>query len=104
MDTDKVIKKIEEIAAKIYQKEYNVYAELATVIPLIDIIYQTFLQLIPQLNEIGMELDADGILFQLQNVVDAIDKRDTIRIYDSLVYEIRETLMLYREIETIMEQ
>lgn len=104
MDTDKVIKNIEEIVTHMFKKDYNMYGELAKIIPFIDIIYQAFLQLVPQLKEIGMELDAEGILSQLRNVVDAIDKRDTIRVYDSLSYEIKETLLLYREIEMIMEQ
>lgn len=103
MKVNEVIEKINEMLEKMYDANYNVYVGLTQVLPFIDIIYQTFLKMVPQLNEIGMELDAEGILQQLRDVISAIEKKDKVLLFDCLYYEIKETLLLYQEIESIME-
>lgn len=58
----------------------------------------SFVNIIPVLNENGVEISADIITRQLENVVNGYEQKDIILLADSLEYEIMESLQVYMEI------
>ena len=104
MNINELIIKISDITENIFKKEYNIYDNVKKIIPDIQKTYQEFIELIPGLNSIGMEIDMEVILQQLKNLSESIAGRDKVMLFDSLNYEIKDTLALYAEIKNIMEQ
>lgn len=64
-------------------------------------INQVFMQLIkslPLFKEHGIELPQDIIMTQLTNIVDGLKYKDSVKLADTLEYEIMNTLHIYKEI------
>lgn len=74
------------------------------IFPYIRQYYQEFIVLIPDLNRIGMEIDANKMLEQLRGLSNAIERKDRVMLFDTLYYEITDTMSLYNQIKEIMEQ
>ena len=100
----KLIEEIKNITENMFQNTCNVYMEFNNIFPYIRQYYQEFLELIPDLNEIGMEIDANKLVEQLRNLSDAIERKDKVLLFDTLYYEITDTMRLFNEIKEIMEQ
>lgn len=51
-----------------------------------------------------MEIDANKMLEQLRGLSNAIERKDRVMLFDTLYYEITDTMSLYNQIKEIMEQ
>lgn len=95
---------INYMTGNIYNGDFNIYSDLEKILPHIEKYYREFIELIPQLNNIGMEIDMKTLVNQIKTLSAALEKRDSIIIFDTLRYEVKDTLRLYDEIKEIMEQ
>lgn len=95
---------IDYMTGNIYNGCFNIYSELEKIIPYIEKYYREFIELIPQLNDIGMEIDMKTLVNQIKTLSTALEKRDSVIIFDTLRYEVKDILRLYGEIKEIMEQ
>lgn len=89
---------IDEIIDKLYRDERFAYTKISEIINEIRDEYSAFMTIIPELNKLGMNIDIQLLLVQLQNLSDAIETRNKVKIYDTLGFEIKDTLLLYDEI------
>lgn len=99
-----LIENVDDIIKEMFNKNCNVYIKMKDILVTITETYNEFIKIVPDLNNIGMEIDMEIILGQLRNMSEAIEKRDKVQLFDTLKYEVWSTLDLYREIRTIMEQ
>lgn len=104
MTVHELILAIKNLADNMFQDTYNVYMKFNEIFPYIRQYYQEFIELIPDLNRIGMEIDANKLLEQLRGLSDAIEKKDKVLLFDTLYYEIKDAMSLFGEIKEIMEQ
>ena len=104
MKITELIENVNDIIKEMFNEDCNVYIKMKDILVTITETYNEFIKIVPDLNNIGMEINMDVILGQLSNMLDAIEKRDKVQLFDTLKYEILSTLDLYREIRTIMEQ
>ena len=93
--------RIKKIADNIYGRN-NIYSEISRIIPEIQKHYLDFITLIPQLNNIGMDISETGVVSQLNNLLTAIDTKDRLKLFDILFYEIIDTLLFYNEINEVI--
>lgn len=100
----KLIEEIDIMIEKIHNTEPDTYKLFSTLLAKISKIYKEFIEIIPKLNEIGMEISIEGVTSQLVTLAEAIKVYDKVEIYDCLKYEIRDTLIFYNEILTIMNE
>ena len=103
MNIRELLNKISDITSNIFKQEYNIYDEVKNIIPDMQRIYKEFIELIPALNNIGMEIDINVPIMQLKNLLEALESKDKVMMFDTLNYEIKDTLSLYDEIKEIME-
>lgn len=102
MEILSVINDMDEIIDNIYSDDAQLYMKINNIVRSIsDLIYE-FMNLIPSLNEIGMNISEDDILSQIKKLMYGIEKKDKVVIYDSIGFEIRDTLIFYNEIKKIM--
>ena len=102
MEITVLIQKLKGITNNLYDYKRNIYSEIRTYIPELSECYNKLIGWIPQLNKIGIDIDTNGVIGQLQNLLIAIDKRDMILTFDTLKYEICDTLLFIDEIEKII--
>lgn len=99
-----IIKKIEYICDNIYNNNVNIYKEINDFIPKLNSIYEEFIALVPGLNSVGLDISIDGLIQQLGALLSAIEKQDKVCLYDTLNYEIKDTILYYQEINNILNQ
>lgn len=99
-----LIEKINFIIENLYNNEINIYLEIKEIITSINDVYVDFVSIIPKLNNIGVNIDSNGVINQLKKMMDGIEKKDKVLIYDSLNYEIKDTIQYYSEILEIMNE
>ncbi|MCI8717775.1 MAG: hypothetical protein K1W19_14830 [Lachnospiraceae bacterium] len=104
MTIQELIIEIKNLTENMFQNTYNVYMKFNDIFPYIRQYYQEFIVLIPDLNRIGMEIDANKMLEQLRGLSNAIERKDRVMLFDTLYYEITDTMSLYNQIKEIMEQ
>ena len=104
MTIQELIIEIKNLTENMFQNTYNVYMKFNDIFPYIRQYYLEFIVLIPDLNRIGMEIDANKMLEQLRGLSNAIERKDRVMLFDTLYYEITDTMSLYNQIKEIMEQ
>lgn len=103
MSIPELIIQIKDIIQNLFKRDKNIYESFKQILPYIQKEYQEFIKIIPQLNEIGMEINIQDELQQLRSLSEAIENKDKILFYDTLNFEVIDTLLLYSEIKRIME-
>lgn len=78
------------------QKE--AFEGLSKMVPDINSAMSSFICAIPGYNKQGANLPMDVVVKQLSNLMDAMQQKDTIMIGDCLMYEISESLRVYKSI------
>lgn len=58
----------------------------------------TFINAIPAINSMGLDIPTDVVISQLNNMVEGFQYKDNVLLADTLEYEIMETMKLYDEI------
>lgn len=104
MTVQEVIEKIDYMTYNMFREDFNIYNELKEILKYIQKYYEEFIELIPHLNKIGMSIDMMSVVGQIKTLSDALEKRDGVIVFDTLKYEVKDTLGLYGEIKEIMEQ
>ncbi len=104
MNIKEIINCIEKLTEEMFRADINIYEKINGILSDVQREYGEFIALMPELNRIGMDMDADAAVAQLRNLSDAIEHRDTVQLYDTLKCEISDTLGVYAEIKNIMEQ
>ncbi len=102
MDINKLIGQIDELTDKMIQSHEAIYREVSLHLIEIKDIYSEYITIIPRLREIGLDIYESELLRQLQELVETIESKDIIGLYDCLAYEVRVTLCDYRRITEIM--
>ena len=62
-------------------------------------IYLGYINRTDELEGRGIEVPVDILLSQMQNLMTAIDSKDTIMLADTLLYEIKEGMLFFTDIE-----
>lgn len=104
MDMLNTINKIDFILDNIYNREYNIFDGIVEILPDINHIFTEFIELIPQLNSVGMDVRMEIVVEQLNELMIAISNKNFISIFDILGYEIKDTILFYYEILNIMNE
>ncbi len=58
----------------------------------------TFINAIPAINSMGLDIPTDVVISQLNNMVEGFQYKDNVLLADTLEYEIMESMKLYDEI------
>lgn len=107
-DKNRVIELIEEnirICEKIYKgNDSKAFSESQETINNNNIVFTEFIEMIPKLQQLGVDIPMDIILQQLKNLVEAYEYRDSMLLLDTLRYEINDSLQLYLEILEQLEK
>lgn len=104
MTISELINEIDDIIKNLYNFDVNIYEKIGGILPEINARYTEFIELIPRLNEIGMDISMDIVVGQLSNLSSAIEMKDKVELYDTFKYEIIDTLGYYNEILNIMNE
>ena len=104
MTIQQLIMEVNDLTKNMFREDYNIYMKFNNLFPYIHKYYQELIGLIPTLKSIGLGIDSRKVLDQLRGLSEAIEKRDTILLFDTLHYEVTDTLNLFKEIKEIMEQ
>ncbi len=102
MDIKELLVMVSDMTDNIFKQDYNIYDRVKKIIPDMQKAYKEFIELIPALNNIGMDIDI-VVVGQLKNLLKSLENKDKAMMFDTLNYEIRDTLSLYDEIKEIME-
>ena len=91
--------KIQEIYQDICRTDYNIAEnKLKQEINNIAKTFTEFLEMSGVLCQYGIEVPQEIILAQLQNLLEAFERKDQILLSDTLQFEIADTLQYYKEI------
>lgn len=58
----------------------------------------TFINAIPAINSMGLDIPTEVVISQLNNMVEGFQYKDNVLLADTLEYEIMESMKLYDEI------
>ena len=62
-------------------------------------IYLEYINRAEELKKHDIDIPADILLSQMQNLMEAIDSKDIIKLADTMIYEIKEGLLFFTDIE-----
>ena len=97
-----LIHDIDVYTEHIFEHEFFGGVELKRMGEHLEKVYMDFLNLIPSLNKIGMNIDKNLVLGQISNLTEAIKRKDLVLLFDTLRYEILDTLHFYCEVRELM--
>ncbi|MFQ9933208.1 MAG: hypothetical protein ACLRVQ_02100 [Lachnospiraceae bacterium] len=103
-EIEEIIDNINKYTEHIFEGGFNEGTTLKKIAESIQKIYMEFITIIPSLNDMGMNINREIIVGQIRNITDSIKRKDTVLLFDTLRYEILDTLKFYNEIKNIMEQ
>lgn len=94
-----VMQRIENVNDEIYICEYSKgFGRVGELLKEISDIMQDLIQYIPILKECGIDIPLEVVVGQLNNLIDAYEHKDTMMLWDTLNYEIKDTFEYYIEI------
>lgn len=90
---------IPKISRMLYQnKQREAYDTFNENIQKLEQVMLTFIEAIPTLREIGIDIPEEVIITQLKNMTEGYQLKDNILLADTLEYEIMDSLCVYKEI------
>lgn len=104
MKADKIQQVIDWIETEPCLQSESEFVDIGEKLEDIIIIYTDFIKQLPELKNIGIDIQEEIILQQVKNLNDAIQHKDLIELYDTLKYEVAATFEIYKEIQMEMEQ
>lgn len=104
MKADKIQQVINWIEAEPCLQSESKFIDIGEKLEDIINIYTDFIKKLPELKNIGINIEEEIILQQVKNLNDAIQYQDMIELYDTLKYEVVATFDIYKEIRTEMER
>lgn len=94
-----VIQKIENVNDEICFCEYSkAFGSVGELLKEISDIMQDLIEYIPIFKECGIDIPLEVVVGQLNNLMDAYEHKDTMMLWDTLNYEIKDTFEYYIEI------
>lgn len=94
-----VIEVIDKINTEIYDGNYGkAFIMAGKSLKDISEIMQDLINYIPVLKDCGIEIPLEVVMGQLNNLMDAYEHKDTMMLWDTLNYEIKDTFEYYIEI------
>ncbi len=95
----KILDNIDKINSDIYKANYGQsFNKVKEILKDIGIIMQDLINFIPTLKECGIDIPAELLMQQLNNLIDAYKNNDSMMLWDTLNYEIKDTFQYYIEI------
>lgn len=104
MEADRIQQVIDWIETEPCLQSESEFPDMGNKLKDIIEIYSDFVGQIPQLKYEGLNIDEEIILQQVQNLNEAVQCKDLIKLYDTLKYEVADTFGIYKEIKMEMEQ
>lgn len=100
-----LIKKNEEVCKNIYEGNTGkAFLTKQDIIIKNQKVFSEFIELIPKLKPLGVDIPLEVILQQLKNLIEAYEFSDAVLLMDTLKYEINDSLVLYKEIIEELEK
>lgn len=95
----KLIESIPPIVKQLRQNKGNeAYTEFGKIFSDLNSSMLTFINAIPAINSMGVDIPTDVVISQLNNMVEGFQHKDNVLLADTLEYEIMESMNLYYEI------
>lgn len=95
----KLIKDIPPVVKLLRQNEGNeAYTEFGKMFGELNNAMLTFINAIPAINSMGLDIPTDVVISQLNNMVEGFQYKDNVLLADTLEYEIMESIKLYDKI------
>ncbi len=95
---EKSINKNIELSNRFYQVQDNAIVEFDKEIENIVKLMNMFISIIPALKNLGLEVPEDILQEQFANMQEALSKKDYMLLSDCLMYEINDTLQIFKEL------
>lgn len=94
-----ILADIDEIYHLLCRNDINHARELMTgKLPKVAEIMTSFIKNADKIREYDIDIPADVLILQLNNLLDAYENKDYVMLADSLHYELTEAIQLYVEI------
>ncbi len=94
-----LISRIPEVVKHLRQnRDDRAYNAFGKIIIDLNAVMVTFINAIPSINQLGLDIPTDVVVAQLKNTSDGFEFRDNVLLADALEYEIMDSLKLYSEI------
>lgn len=104
-EISEVFDTIDKINEEIYEGNYgHAFIMIGESLKYISDIMQDFIQYIPIFKECGIDIPLEVVVGQLNNLMDAYEHKDTMMLWDTLNYEIKDTFEYYIEIKKEFEK
>lgn len=85
-------------------EEVKAFENIRYVIKVNNDIFTEFFSLVPLLKQLGVDIPIEVIAQQLNNLIIAYEKHDSMLLADTLRYEINDSLQVYLEILQELEK
>lgn len=94
------VKAAEDIANMLYANDVSGAQQIiGETVENVNNIYLGYINRTDELEGRGIEVPTDILLSQMQNLMTAIDSKDIIMLADTLLYEIKEGILFFIDIE-----
>jgi hypothetical protein len=103
MDIEALLNSIEQFTDSMFEEEYKRYEKFQKLLPGIQRYITELIQLMAGLGAEGRN-NIEKLMQQMRNLSEAIEKKDTVLLFDTVYYEIKDSLYLYQEILKDMER
>lgn len=103
-DLNNLSQDVKEISLYFAQDKDEAYTEFSKKVENISEIMMSMINQSEKMNELGINVPKDIIIMQLENIVEGLDKKDSILLADTLEYEILPSLKFYQEILAEIEK
>lgn len=104
MEADQIQQVIDWIEAEPCSQSESDFPDMGDKLKEIIAIYTDFIEQLPELKYVGLDIEDELILQQVKNLNDAIQHKDLIELYDTLKYEVADTFRIYKESKMELEQ
>ena len=94
------VKTAEDIADMLYANDVSEAQQIiGETVKDVNNIYLGYINRADELKGRGIEVPVDILLSQMQNLMTAIDSKDIIMLADTMLYEIKEAILFFIDIE-----
>ena len=100
---DHVLKEIDMAVECIWKISMNVFDEINPVILEVNNLIAEFLNRVNEFKSYEIDVPIDVVINQLHNMEEGLKHRDKILVADTLEYEIKPTILYYKDIVEAIE-
>lgn len=104
-EINQIVNSIEKVNTEIYLGNYGkAFIMTGEMLKEISEIMQDLIKYIPTLAECGIDIPIEVVMQQLNNLMQAYENKDSMMLWDTLNYEIKDTFEYYIEIVKEFEE